>query len=63
MNLNNINNNIFICNNQFINNNKNIYKYINLPNVCTNINIYNQYNNNYKLVNNLLKNNRIDSTH
>ena len=63
MNLNNINNNIFICNNQFINNNNNIYKYINLPNVCTNINIYNQYNNNYQLINDSLKNNRIDSTH
>ena len=61
MNINNINNNIFICNNKFINNNNNIYKYINPPNICTDINIYNQYNNNYRFINNSLNNNRFDT--
>ena len=71
INSNNINDYIFDfnnCNNNLMNNinnkkicNKTGNKYIHFQNICANINInFNQYNNNYKILNNSIINNQID---
>jgi hypothetical protein len=68
INLNNVNDYIFDCTNNLMNNinskkicNGNSNKFINFKNICANINInFNQYNNNYQIINNSIINNGND---
>jgi hypothetical protein len=68
INLNNVNDYIFDCTNNLMNNINskkicigNSNKFINFKNICANINInFNQYNNNYQIINNSIINNGND---